>query len=137
MKKISPKNTVSYQYSFKVKESDIDNLNHVNNIVYLKWVNDASEKHWEILSNDTINAKYFWMCLRHEIDYLGQAYLGDEITIQTWVGESKGVKSIRYVHIFMGETLLSKSASTWCLFDVKTQKPTRVRKDILELLTPI
>ena len=96
-----PENTVSHSYTVKVEAHHIDVLNHVNNIVYLQWVNDASEKHWAILSNDEINSKYFWVCLRHEIDYIGQAFLGDEITIQTWVGESKGVKSIRYVNIYI------------------------------------
>ena len=104
--KIIPENTVSHNYSLKVESHHIDELNHVNNIVYLQWVNDASEKHWEKLSNDIINSKYFWVCLRHEIDYVGQAFFGDEITIQTWVGEFKGVKSVRCVNIYKDGNLL-------------------------------
>ena len=64
----------SFQYSLKVEQKHIDELHHVNNVVYLKWVNDISEKHWEFLSIDDLNEKYFWVCIRHEIDYLGQAY---------------------------------------------------------------
>ncbi len=130
-----PKNTVSHSYSLKVESKHIDVLNHVNNIVYLQWVNDASEIHWELLSNDEINSKYFWVCLRHEIDYLEQAFLDDEITIQTWVGASKGAKSVRVVNIFKEEILLASATSTWCLFDVKTKKPTRIREEVLELLS--
>ncbi|MDC9721686.1 MAG: thioesterase family protein [Urechidicola sp.] len=133
--KTVPENTVTHSYSLKVESHHIDELNHVNNVVYLQWVNDASEKHWAILSNNEINAKYFWVCLRHEIDYIGQAFLGDEITTQTWVGESKGVKSERYVNILKGDDLLCKAVSTWCLFDLKTRKPTRIREDVLELLS--
>ncbi|MFK5878431.1 MAG: thioesterase family protein [Flavobacteriaceae bacterium] len=130
-----PENTVSHTYSLKVESHHIDVLNHVNNIVYLQWVNDASEKHWAILSNDKINAKYFWVCLRHEIDYLDQAFLDDEIIVKTWVGESKGVKSVRFVNIYKGNKLLVKTSSTWCLFDAVTQKPTRIREDVLELIS--
>ena len=133
--KTIPENTISHSYSIKVEPQHIDAINHVNNVVYLLWVNDASEIHWALLSNDKINAKYFWVCLRHEIDYLGQAFLGDEITIETWVGESIGVISIRFVNIYKGETLLSKATSTWCLFDSETNKPTRIREDILDLLS--
>ena len=133
--KIIPENTVSHNYSLKVESHHIDELNHVNNIVYLQWVNDASEKHWEKLSNDIINSKYFWVCLRHEIDYVGQAFFGDEITIQTWVGEFKGVKSVRCVNIYKDGNLLCKAISTWCLFDIETNKPTRIKADILELLS--
>ena len=130
-----PKNSVSHQYSFKVQEKDIDILNHVNNVVYLKWVNDASEKHWAILSNDIINSKYYWVCLRHEIDYLGEAFLNDEITIRTWIGESKGVKSKRHVTIIKNKKIIAKTETTWCLINVKNKKPTRINSEILDLLS--
>lgn len=128
--------TVSYQHLFRVDSKHLDALNHVNNVVYLKWVNDISEKHWELLSNDYLNSKYFWVCLRHEIDYLNQAVLGDEIRVFTWVGESAGVKSIRNVNIYKGDTMLTKIKSTWCLIDAKTLRPTRIKDDILEVLKP-
>ena len=134
MKDFPPNDTVSYQHSFHVEANHLDALNHVNNVVYLQWVNDISEKHWEILSNELLNSKYFWVCLRHEIDYLNQAILGDEITVFTWVGESAGVRSIRNVHIYKGDILLTKIKSTWCLIDKKTLKPTRIKQDILDVL---
>jgi len=133
LKNFPPKNTVSHQETFNVKKSDIDVLNHVNNVVYLQWVNDIAEKHWDILSNNIINQKYFWVAIRHEIDYLQQAFLDDEITVYTWVGETGGVRSIRNVHIYRGETLLVKTKTTWCLIDVKTLKPTRIKEDITDL----
>lgn len=135
MTNLPPKNAVSFTFSLKVKKNDIDNLNHVNNVVYLQWVNDISEQHWAQLSNEDINNKYFWVCIRHEIDYLNQAFLDDEIKIVTWIGESKGVKSIRYVTIFKENQLLVKVKSTWCLIDAKTLGPTRIKEDILDLLT--
>jgi acyl-CoA thioester hydrolase len=133
---MSNSNLNTFSFSLTVQVEDIDVLNHVNNLVYLKWVNEASERHWASLSNVQINAKYFWVCLRHEIDYVGEAFLGDTVNVKTWVGESKGVKSIRHVQIYKDEKLLAKSASTWCLIDANTQKPTRIREDILVLLSP-
>ena len=132
---MAPENTNSYQFTLKVVAEEIDVLNHVNNMVYLKWINEASEKHWAVLTNELIDSKYFWVCIRHEIDYVGEAFLDDEITVCTWVGESMGVRSIRHVAIFKGDELLAKALTTWCLIDVKTQKPTRVRQDILNLLS--
>lgn len=129
------KNKIPYSFNITVKVEDIDVLNHVNNVVYLKWVNEASERHWAALSTEEINTKYFWVCLRHEIDYMGEAFLNDEVTITTWVGESKGVKSIRHVQIYKEDKLVAKAASTWCLIDSKTQKPTRIREDVLDLLS--
>ena len=54
----TPKNTVSYSYEIKVAEEHIDNLKHVNNVVYLQWVNDISEKHWNILAINGLKEKF-------------------------------------------------------------------------------
>jgi acyl-CoA thioester hydrolase len=134
--KIVPIDTVSHSYTFKVTEKDIDGLNHVNNVVYLQWVNDISERHWNILASEEIRQKYIWVVLRHELDYLNQAFLGDEITLVTWVGTSSGVKSVRHVHVFKGDSVLLKAQSTWCLIDTKSLRPTRIKDDILSLLRP-
>ncbi len=134
MKDFPPIDTVSFQHSLTVEKQHIDALNHVNNVIYLQWVNDISEKHWSLLSNDHINSKYYWVCIRHEIDYLNQAILDDKITVYTWIGESKGVKSIRHVHIYKDEILLVKVKSTWCLIDANTHKVTRIKQDIFDLL---
>ncbi len=125
---------ISHQMNLKVQKQDIDALNHVNNVVYLQWVNDISEKHWGILSNKEIDSKYFWVAIRHEIDYVNQAVLDDDITVYTWIGETGGVRSIRNVHIYRGEILLAKAKTTWCLVDMKTNKPTRIKQDILNIL---
>ncbi len=128
-----PDDKVSFEHSFKVKLQDIDELNHVNNVVYLQWVQDISGMHWNSLASKEINEKYVWVALRHEIDYLNQAYVNDTITIYTWIDETAGVKSIRIVHIYCNDKLLTKSKTTWCLLDAETLKPKRVGQDILEL----
>ncbi len=128
-------NSISHSYQIKVEKEHLDALNHVNNVVYVQWVQDASEKHWGLLSNAKISAKYFWVCLRHEIDYKGQAFLGDELKVLTWVGESKGVTSIRYVQILKNDKIIAQAASTWCLIDATTLKPTRIPQEVFELLS--
>lgn len=131
-----PDNTIYYTYKLKVEEKHLDQLLHVNNVVYLQWVNDISEKHWQQLAGEELMKKYFWVVLKHELEYLSQAVLNDEITIVTYIGESKGVKSVRHVDIYKGETPLLRAASTWCLIDANTQKPVRIKSDILDLLVP-
>ena len=130
-------NPVPYTYTLKVEKAHIDALSHVNNVVYLQWVNDISERHWNQLSKGKgLKEKYLWVVLRHELDYVNQAVLGDELRLVTWVGASRGVKSVRHVEIFKGEILLLRAASTWCLIDTKTLKPTRIKNDILDTLQP-
>jgi acyl-CoA thioester hydrolase len=122
-----------YINNIQVRESEIDELNHVNNVVYLQWVNDVSALHWDSLSNDEINLKYIWVAVRHEIDYLKPAFLNEKIIIKTWIATLEGVKSVRKVEIYRGEELLAKSKTTWVLLDAKTQKITRIPKEIEEI----
>lgn len=129
-----PKNTVYHQFERIVQPAHLDNLNHVNNVVYLQWVNEASEKHWKILANNILDKQYFWVALRHEIDYISPAFLGDKLQIITWVGDSEGVKSVRHVHILKQGKAIAKAKSTWCLLDRQTQRPTRIKEDILSVL---
>lgn len=131
---LPPPTSNSFHKQYVVQPQDIDSLNHVNNVVYLQWANDIAEAHWSELSNASIDSKYFWVCLRHEIDYLGEALLGDAIDIFTWVGISKGAKSTRHISISKGEKLLCKLVSTWCLIDAQTKRPTRINEDIRTLL---
>ena len=122
-----------YKHQLKVSKNDIDELNHVNNVVYLQWVNDVSALHWNSLSNDELNNKYIWVASRHEIDYLKPAFLHEKITIKTFIATLEGVKSIRKVEIYRNKDLLAKSKTTWVLLDAKTQKLTRIPKEILDI----
>ena len=133
---MSAEDRISYSHKIRVKKSDLDSLNHVNNVVYLQWVNDISEKHWNLLASDELRKKYFWVVLRHEIDYMNQAVLDDEIEVVTWVGDSRGVRSVRHVEMFLNEKPLIRASSTWCLIDAITLRPTRIREDVLDLLKP-
>ncbi|WP_298262524.1 thioesterase family protein [uncultured Lutibacter sp.] len=126
-----------YSFSFFVKEEELDNLNHVNNINYVKWVQKASEKHWSFLTNNAFENSFVWVVLRHEIDYLASAVLGDKIEITTWVGDSYGVKSERFVEIFRNDTVIAKAKTIWCLLDKKNMKPIRIPKEILKILNEV
>jgi len=125
------KNTFSF--SLKVSTLNIDDLNHVNNLVYLNWVLKAAEKHWKSLSTDFLMENYSWVVLRHEIDYLKSAMLHDEITVVTWIGESYGVKSERFVEIKIENKLIAKAKTIWCLLDKKTMRPVRIPNEIIKI----
>ncbi|WP_457618045.1 acyl-CoA thioesterase [Lutibacter sp.] len=87
-------------------------LDHVNNVHYLQWVQNAAQKHWNILSTPDLNCKYVWIVLRHEIDYLRAAKLDDKITISTRVEDIYGVKSERIVEIKKESKLIARAKTT-------------------------
>lgn len=117
-----------------VSSEDIDDLNHVNNAVYVKWMDDVAYLHWQKLTENYSLSEYIWVVSRHEIDYKGQAVLNDEITIKTWVGETSGIKSIRHIEFYKEDKLLVKSKTIWVLLNAKTYKPTRITESVLKVL---
>lgn len=125
---------LTYEFKLEVKASEIDDLNHVNNINYLNWVQLAANKHWKKLSNSKIDERYVWVVLRHEIDYFQPAFINETILVKTWVGSSYGVKSERFVEIRRNDELLAKAKTIWCLLDKVLMKPVRIPSEILQIL---
>ncbi len=123
-----------------VQPADIDELGHVNNTVYLRWVQDVATAHWKSLANAEAQAAIGWVVLRHEIDYKAPANLGDEIVLRTWVGEASRLKFERFTEIRRkaqlehsqkeDHQLLAKARTVWVPIDWKTGKPTRVPADV-------
>ena len=119
-----------------VSSKDIDTLQHVNNLVYVKWMDKIATEHYAFLTKDNPLPQYVWVVTRHEIDYLKQAVLGDEITVKTWVGETKGITSIRFMNFYKDNILLVKAKTVWVMLDSKTFKPKRIRENVLKVLQP-
>jgi acyl-CoA thioester hydrolase len=114
--------------------ADIDELNHVNNVVFVRWVQEVAIAHWMATSSEELRATYSWMLLRHEIDYLGQAFLGDCLIGTTWVGEAKGATFERFVELKKDGRVITKSRTVWALLDAKTLKPRRIDGMMVEML---
>ena len=121
-----------YEKELKVQEKHLDKQEHVNNVQYVQWVQDVAEEHWERRSSPEQQQKYIWVVVRHEIDYKKEAFLDEDILLQTYVGEATHVTSIRYVNILNGSTgdVLAKAKTTWCLLDAKTKRPSRISEEL-------
>lgn len=122
-----------FSYTRSVLRDEIDVLNHVNNICYVQWVQEAAERHWNVLCKELNVQEYVWIVLRHELDYIASAKLHDMIHINTWVESSYGVKSVRIVEIYKGQELLVRAKTTWCLLEKNSMKPKRIPNEILEI----
>lgn len=112
-----------------VLPADIDGQNHVNNIVYLRWIQDVATAHWKSLASAEAQAVIGWVVLRHEIDYRSPASLGDEVLLRTWVGKASRLKFERFTEIrrkIDNKQLLAQARTLWVPVDVRTGKPMRV-----------
>ena len=124
---------MKFSHSFHVNRNDIDAQGHVNNVAYVKWIQDIAVAHWFSITNEQIRAKYTWVVLRHEIDYKKQSFENEMIDALTWVGEPTRISWERLTEIKRGEDLLVKARSVWCLIDRETSKPARITSELKNL----
>jgi acyl-CoA thioester hydrolase len=124
-----------FHLPIKVIAEDIDELNHVNNIVYLRYVQDAAIGHWKTVP-ETIASQIIWVARRHEIDYLKPAFLDDELVVKTWVETFIGVKSLRHCEIMRGDEVLARSVTHWIALDARTFRPKRITEEIVKQFYP-
>src|SRR5436189_4683927 len=120
--------TVPFEITLRVEAADIDRLGHVNNIVYLRWVQDIAIAHWQSLAAPEHQAEILWMALRHEIDYKGQAVEGDEVIVRTWIGTAEGLRFERFTEMLRNadRKVLVQARTVWCPIDPKSGRPKRV-----------
>jgi len=121
-----------FEMTVPVRSTDIDEQNHVNNTVYLRWIQDVATTHWKSLASAQSQAAIGWIVLRHEIDYKTPASLGDEIILRTWVGQASRLKFERFTEIRrkIDNRLLAQGRAVWVPIDVRTGKPTRVSAEL-------
>jgi acyl-CoA thioester hydrolase len=121
-----------FEMTVPVQSADIDGQSHVNNTVYLRWVQDVATAHWESLASAEAQTAIGWVVVRHEIDYKAAANLGDEILLRTWVGEASRLKFERFSEIRhkKNNQLLAQARTLWVPIDPKSGKPTRVSAEV-------
>jgi acyl-CoA thioester hydrolase len=122
----------AFEMTVPVLPGDIDEQNHVNNTVYLRWVQDVATAHWREIASPDAQAAIGWVVLRHEIDYKSPATLDDEIVLRTWVGKATRLTFERFTEIRgnSDRQLFSQARTLWCPIDVKTGRPTRVSAEV-------
>lgn len=117
-----------FEITIPVLPADIDEQNHVNNTVYLRWVQDVAVAHWRALASPEAQKAIGWVVLRHEIEYKAPAMLDHEIVLRTWVGKATRLTFERFTEIRrQGESqLLSTARTLWCPISPQSGRPVRV-----------
>lgn len=117
-----------FELPLEILPSDIDALGHVNNVVYLRWAQDAATAHWEAAASPAQQEAVAWVAVRHEIDYKLPALPGDAVLASTWVGEADSVRFERFVEILRASDLkvLAAVRTLWCPISRASGRVTRV-----------
>ena len=124
----------SFEKRITATEADIDELGHVNNAVWVRWIQDIATSHWRAAARPEHVDAYVWVVIRHEIDYLRAVLPGETVTGRTWVPEPpRGARFDRHME-FLGADGKARvrAKTTWAILDKATGRPLRVPPEVAE-----
>jgi len=123
-----------FEIAIEIEPSDIDQLGHVNNVVYLRWVQDAAVAHWVAVATAKEREHLAWVVVKHEIEYKRPTFENDGIIARTWVGGVSRRAFERHSELLRrsDRKLLAKALTLWCPIDPETKKPVDVARDVLD-----
>ncbi len=122
-----------FEMIIPVEQEHIDQLNHVGNLIYVKWIQEAAINHWMTCAEPHLIQSIAFVIARHEIDYKYSAKLGDTVVVKTWVGKTRKHLFERYTTIYRqsDSRVFVEALSLWCPIDKNTLRPMRPTPELL------
>ncbi|MBH0114771.1 acyl-CoA thioesterase [Novosphingobium sp. YJ-S2-02] len=121
-----------FTMTFTALGEHIDQLGHVNNAVWVQWMEQIAVSHWEAVALPEWQAAYVWVVTRHEIDYRGNIREGESVTARTFIPDApSGARFDRCVEFIdaRGRTVV-RSRTTWAMIAQETGRIMRVPAEI-------
>ena len=130
-----------YRYEFTVPVEAEDQNGHVNNVEYLRWMQDAAMKHSETVgcTQATEAAGATWVVRTHKVEYFKPAYAGDRIVVQTWVADFRRVQSLRKYKILRlsDMVLLAEGETNWVFVDAQKGSLRSIPEEVRATFEPL
>ncbi len=122
-----------FTMEIRPEAADIDGLDHVSNLVYLRWIQTVAVAHsdsvgWTFDAYRELGA--VWLVKRHELDYIRPARLGDRLTLTTWVGQWSRASCWRETRVLRGEQTLVEARTRWAFVELARARPRRIPDDL-------
>ena len=120
-----------FRHQIAIEPADIDHMGHVNNSVYLKWVQEAVVDYWQSVAPPDAVARHLWVALKHEITFLRPTFLQDIVVAEVIAEKVEGARAMFTTVLRRGEEKLSEIKSSWCCLDAATQRPARLAREVI------
>jgi acyl-CoA thioester hydrolase len=123
-----------YRYELTVPKEAEDQNGHVNNIEYLRWMQDAALAHSGAAgcTEATTSIGATWVIRSHRIEYLKPAFAGQKVCVLTWISDFRRVQSLRKYKIVRPEdrAVLAEGETDWVFVDAQNGKLRSIPKEI-------
>ena len=127
-----------YRHVFTVPDSAVDQNGHVNNVVYVQWMQDVAILHFSASGGTQAmhDAGASWVARSHKIEYLRPAFAGEDVTVLTWVVNFRRVRSLRRYRFLRQSdgALLAEGETDWVFVDAANGRPRKIPDEITRLL---
>ena len=139
MNSSKPRTEPIYPYEFTIPTEAVDENGHVNNVMYVQWMQDAAVRHYEAMGGRqiTLDIGATWVVRSHTVEYLSPAFAGERIRVLTWVATMRRVRSLRryrFVRV-SDDQLLVRGETDWVFVDANTGRPRAVPPEVVNLFT--
>lgn len=128
-----------YTKTITIPPAAIDENGHVNNVVYVQWMQDIAVEHYASAGGVAAQGENAtWVVREHKVEYLRPAFAGQEIEIRTWVEDARRVRSLRkyeFVRKSDGEVLV-RGETDWVFVDARSGRPLPIPETVIHLLVP-
>ena len=120
-----------FRHQVAITADDIDHMGHVNNSVYLRWVQDAVVDYWQSVAPPEAVARHLWVALKHEITFRKPTFMQDVVVAEVIAEKVEGARAFFTTVVKRGEEVLSEVKSCWCCLDATSLRPARLASDVV------
>jgi acyl-CoA thioester hydrolase len=127
-----------FTLTFTALSEHIDELGHVNNAVWVDWIQQIATAHWSAVAATHHQAAFVWVVTRHEIDYRGNITLGESVSAETFIPEPPtGARFNRRVDFrdAAGKIIVA-AQTTWAIIDRASGRILRVPMEVADQFGP-
>jgi acyl-CoA thioester hydrolase len=123
-----------FRFEITVPDDVVDANRHVNNVAYVKWMQDAAVRHSEATgcTRLTLAVGATWVVRTHHIEYYRPAFAGDRLAISTWVADFRKVRSLRKYEFVRASdnSVLARGETDWVFIDSATGRPRSIPEEV-------
>jgi len=124
-----------FTHAFTVPSSAIDEYGHVNNVMYVQWMQDAAIRHVRSITEFKDAENRGWFAREHRIEYLLPAFEGEQIEVRTWVAEVRRVRILRKYEFRRrpDDALIARGSTQWIYVELSSGRPLPIPAEVLNL----
>ena len=134
--------TTTFDVLYSVQDKDIDALGHVNNVVYVQWMQDVATAYVDALGlglTQYLELKHAMVAVEHQVQYRKAALLGEQLVLRTWLSDLNALYSTRQYLFYRpsDRSIIFTGQTKWACVEIATGRPKRLSPSFTQAYQPL